>query len=195
MKRRGVFLGLGGTLVERTPEGVPPQPLTLAEGADRALADLAAAGYGLAVVSRQPGVARGLIKEAVLEDVGEQLASLARGVGAGLLGFWYCPHLPDAQLARYRAGCTCRMPAPGLLLRAAQSGGIDLAASWLIADTLDDVEAGRRVGCHTILLDNGGETEWREGAQRHPHYVVKDIAAAARAVVARTPQPPRTAAV
>jgi len=36
--------------------------------------------------------------------------------------------------------------------------GIDLAQSWFIGDILNDVEAGCRAGCRTILIDNGNET-------------------------------------
>ncbi len=52
----------------------------------------------------------------------------------------------------------------------------------LIGDILDDVEAGRRAGCRTILLDNGNETEWRTGEARCPDYVVRDLAQAAAIV-------------
>ena len=45
----------------------------------------------------------------------------------------------------------------------------------MVGDILDDVEAGRRAGCRTILLDNGNETEWRAGEARCPDYVVRDL--------------------
>jgi histidinol phosphatase-like enzyme len=92
-------------------------------------------------------------------------------------GFYYCPHAPDA-------GCDCRKPAPGMLERAAREHGVDLRASWMIGDILDDVEAGRRAGCRTILLDNGNETEWRDGEQRCPDYVARDLAQAAAIIAA-----------
>lgn len=192
---RAVFLDLGGTLIERGALEMPGADLALVPGCEAALANLAAAGFGLAVVCHHPGPAQGWLDEDALDDVADRLRGTARAAGADLLGFWYCPHHPAATVARYRADCTCRTPAPGLLLRAAQLCGLDLRASWAVGDTLDDVEAGRRVGCHTILIDNGGETEWREGAQRNPHYVVRDIREAARAIIARTPQPPSAAVV
>ena len=34
----------------------------------------------------------------------------------------------------------------------------------MVGDILDDVEAGRRAGCRTVLLDNGNETEWGQPA-------------------------------
>jgi D-glycero-D-manno-heptose 1,7-bisphosphate phosphatase len=46
---------------------------------------------------------------------------------------------------------------PGMLLQAAAELELDLARSWFIGDILDDVEAGKRAGCHTILVDLGSE--------------------------------------
>jgi histidinol-phosphate phosphatase family protein len=91
--------------------------------------------------------------------------------------FYYCPHLPEA-------GCDCRKPAPGMLERAAREHGVELAQSWMIGDILDDVEAGRRAGCRTILVDNGNETEWRAGESRSPHYVARDLPQAAEIIAA-----------
>jgi phosphoglycolate phosphatase-like HAD superfamily hydrolase len=66
--------------------------------------------------------------------------------------------------------------------RAAGEHDIDLASSWMVGDILDDVEAGRGAGCRTVLVDSGGETEWRRGPSRTPHAVVNDLAAAARVI-------------
>jgi phosphoglycolate phosphatase-like HAD superfamily hydrolase len=52
----------------------------------------------------------------------------------------------------------------------------------MIGDILDDVEAGRRAGCRTILIDNGSETEWTRGPLRVPYRVVPDFRAAARTI-------------
>jgi histidinol phosphatase-like enzyme len=56
-----------------------------------------------------------------------------------------------------------------MLLRAAREHALDLNASWMVGDILDDVEAGRRAGCRTVLLDTGGETVWRTSPIRQPH--------------------------
>jgi D-glycero-D-manno-heptose 1,7-bisphosphate phosphatase len=80
--------------------------------------------------------------------------------------------------------CDCRKPSPGLLRQAASDGAIDLAASWMIGDILHDVEAGRRAGCRTILLNNSHETEWRLGAYRCPDYLAPDLNVAADIILA-----------
>jgi histidinol phosphatase-like enzyme len=72
-----------------------------------------------------------------------------------------------------------------LLERAARDHGIDLAGSWMIGDILDDVEAGRRAGCRTVLLDVGNETEWRVSDERSPHFIAASLGDAVRIVTAK----------
>jgi phosphoglycolate phosphatase-like HAD superfamily hydrolase len=55
--------------------------------------------------------------------------------------------------------------------------------TWMVGDILDDVEAGRRVGCRTILFDSGGETEWHASPLREPHFVVRDFARVADVIL------------
>jgi phosphoglycolate phosphatase-like HAD superfamily hydrolase len=52
----------------------------------------------------------------------------------------------------------------------------------MVGDILDDVEAGQRASCRTVLLDVGGETEWRPGPGRQPHHVAGDLWEAARLI-------------
>lgn len=42
-----------------------------------------------------------------------------------------------------------------MLLQAAQEMDLDLAGSYLVGDAASDVQAGQRVGCHTILVLTG----------------------------------------
>jgi D-glycero-D-manno-heptose 1,7-bisphosphate phosphatase len=177
---RAVFLDKDGTLVPNIPYNVDPGQIAFLPGAAPALQTLQAAGYVLIVVSNQSGVARGYFDEAALRPVRQRLEALFVEARVLLTGFYYCPHHPDGRIPRYAVACDCRKPQPGMLVRAAQEHALDLRHSWLIGDILDDVEAGRRAGCSTILLNNGGETEWRCGPQRRPERVAGDLLEAAR---------------
>ncbi|MEA2642937.1 MAG: D-glycero-D-manno-heptose 1,7-bisphosphate phosphatase [Chloroflexota bacterium] len=181
--RAAVFLDKDGTLIENVPYNVDPARIRLVPDAPRALQLLARAGYVLAVVSNQSGVARGYFEEDALTAVEVRLCALFAECGVSLAAFGYCPHHPEGTVAAYRVSCNCRKPAPGLLLTAARELGLDLAASWMIGDILDDVEAGRRAGCRTVLVDVGNETEWLPGPQRTPHLMVRSLAEAAEAIV------------
>jgi D-glycero-D-manno-heptose 1,7-bisphosphate phosphatase len=51
--------------------------------------------------------------------------------------------------------CSCRKPAPGMLLEAALTHDLDLSASFMVGDRWRDVEAGFGAGCRTVFLDRG----------------------------------------
>ncbi len=72
-------------------------------------------------------------------------------------------------------------PGHDLIVRAAIDHHVDLKRSWFIGDSLNDVEAGRRAGCRTILIGFGGP---RGNASRptSPDYMVSDLSAAARVI-------------
>ncbi|RYY31378.1 MAG: hypothetical protein EOO04_01525 [Chitinophagaceae bacterium] len=68
-------------------------------------------------------------------------------------------------------------------LTAAKEYDIDLSQCWMIGDILDDMEAGKRAGCKTILLNVGNETEWKIDQYRIPNYYADNLAAAARIIL------------
>ena len=179
---RAVFLDKDGTLVEDVPYNVDPQRVVLADGARAGAQALHGAGYKLVVVTNQSGVARGLFERGALRGVEDRLGDL---LGVPLAGFYDCPHHPDGSVAEYAVECDCRKPLPGLLTDAAADLDIDLAASWMVGDILNDVEAGHRAGCRTVLIDNGGETEWVEGPMRVPDHQCADMGEAARLILAQ----------
>ena len=183
--RAAVFLDKDGTVLADEPYNVDPERMAYAPMALAGLARLAQTDLALVVISNQSGVARGLFPADALHGVGVKLAALFQAAGAHLAGFYWCPHHPDGVVEDYAVSCACRKPQPGLLLRAAQELDLDLGASWFIGDILDDVEAGNRAGCRSILLDVGNETEWRTGSHRVPHCRAPDLAAAADIVAAQ----------
>ncbi len=179
-----VFLDKDGTVLQDVPYNVDPARMAFAPGARQGVARLASLGLPLIIITNQPGIARGMFGLEALQAVRLRLASMFEEEEAALAGFYYCPHLPQALLPADAVPCVCRKPAPGLLLAAAKEHGIDLGRSWFVGDILDDIEAGRRAGCRTVLIDNGNETEWKAGEWRVPHHRVPDLAAASRIVAA-----------
>ncbi|WP_028310346.1 D-glycero-alpha-D-manno-heptose-1,7-bisphosphate 7-phosphatase [Derxia gummosa] len=182
-----VFLDKDGTLIENLPFNVDPARVRFAPGAAEALTLFGQLGWPVVVVSNQPGVALGRFESVALEVLGRRLAAMCAARGARLAAFAWCPHAPAADGS---PACACRKPEPGLLLDAAARHGIDRAASWMVGDILDDIEAGRRAGLRTVLVDNGGETVWRDAPLRRPHHRVTDLHQAAL-VIARAVRAPR----
>ncbi|HBT32192.1 MAG TPA: HAD family hydrolase, partial [Pusillimonas sp.] len=167
-----IFLDKDGTILQDVPYNTKPEKMVFAPGAQKGIARLSRFGLPLIVVSNQPGIALGKFGFNALGRMQRRLVQMFEESGARLDGFYYCPHLPTGTRRRYATFCQCRKPAPGLLTRAAERHDIELIGSWMIGDILDDIEAGKRAGCRTILIDNGNETEWNMNEWRCPHYRV-----------------------
>jgi D,D-heptose 1,7-bisphosphate phosphatase len=181
--KKAIFIDKDGTLIPDIPYNVDPDLIVLEKCVGEGLRLLQGEGYELIIISNQSGVALGRFKESRLDAVRERIALLLRCEGIQLSGFYYCPHHPQGIIKKYAINCNCRKPGQGMLLAAAKDLGIDLAASWMIGDILNDVEAGNKAGCRTILIDNGNETEWDLGAGRRPYFVAQDIRQAANQIL------------
>lgn len=180
---KAIFLDKDGTLIRNVPYNITPALIELNEEIVETLRILQQHNYLLVVVSNQAGVAKGYFDEKALVGVNNHIAGLLAGSGVAIDAFYYCPHHPDGIIAEYAIKCDCRKPAPGMLLQAAATLEIDLAASWMIGDFLDDVEAGHRAGCKSILYDNGGEKGWlKDNKYREPDYTVTSLLQAARII-------------
>ena len=46
----------------------------------------------------------------------------------------------------------CRKPNPGLIEQAISEYSIDVSKSWMVGDSITDIQAGEKVGCKTIFL-------------------------------------------
>ncbi|MES2887190.1 MAG: HAD family hydrolase [Pseudomonadota bacterium] len=178
LRRAAVFLDKDGTLVEDVPYNVDPQLLRFTPNAVAGLQQMVQLGYVLVVVSNQSGLARGYFNRSQLGRLQRALCQKVKDeAGVELAGFYACPHLPGP---RDVPACLCRKPAAGMLKQAALALNLDLSRSWMVGDILHDVEAGRRAGCRTVLLDVGNETEWRLSPLRTPHHRCADLREAAR---------------
>lgn len=148
MASRAVFLDRDGTLALNVPYCSRAEDLEVFADAPEALALLKQDGFKLIVVTNQSGIARGYFTEAILTEIHLKMARLLAQRGAEVDGVYYCPHHPDD-------GCLCRKPGTLLLIQAASDHDIDLAGSFFVGDNAMDIEAGRAVGCRTVLVTTG----------------------------------------
>jgi D-glycero-D-manno-heptose 1,7-bisphosphate phosphatase len=166
---RGVFLDRDGVLnraIVRNGISCPPSTLEefeILSGVVDACSALKEAGYVLVVVTNQPDVARGTQRREVIEAMNAELVAELPVDDVRV-----CYHDDSDQ-------CACRKPNPGMLLDAARDWGIDLAESFMIGDRWKDIEAGKRAGCTTILLDDHDT----EKTQSRPDQTVHNLYEAA----------------
>ena len=116
-------------------------------GAKTALVLLKQAGYKIIIVTNQAGIARGLMTEANLKEIHENMRREAEEAGAGIDALYYCPH-------GWNDGCECRKPRPGMLFQAQRDFHIDLTRTYFIGDDIRDKQAGNSAGCKIILVSS-----------------------------------------
>ncbi len=134
-----MFLDRDGTLVRDTGYPHRPEDYALLAGVPGALRRLGKAGFRLAIVTNQSGIGRGLFGEADFERFQHLLLADLEAAGVAIERTYHCPHRPEA-------GCPCRKPEPGMLVRARDELGAELRASWMIGDGELDLELARRAG-------------------------------------------------
>ncbi len=151
-----VFLDRDGTLNTHKGYITKPQDLELIDGAAEAVRQINETGRLAVLATNQPVVARGDCTLRELDEIHCRMETLLGAQGAYLDGIYFCPHHPDKGFAGenpvYKTDCDCRKPKPGLLLRAAQDLNIDLSVSYMVGDTLTDVQTALAAGCRPVLL-------------------------------------------
>lgn len=122
------------------------------------LQTVSSAGFASAIISNQRCVSRGIVTAETVDGIHRNLREEAESRwGVIFLDVLYCPH-GDGE-------CTCRKPQPGMILKAAEEHDLDLSGSWMVGDQERDIEAGRRAGCRTILVN--GDEKRRTSADYH----------------------------
>lgn len=118
------------------------------------LQKLAENSYKIIIATNQSGVARGIIPIDSLNEIHQYIRDTFKQKNIPLLGIYYCPHHPDE-------GCNCRKPRSGLVETASEDFEISLSDSWLIGDSMADIEMGIVSEIPTLLVrtGNGIKTE------------------------------------
>ena len=119
-------------------------------GSLEAIAKLNKAGFKVAIATNQSGVGRGYYTLETLEKIHEKMFAQMAKVDAHIAALFYCPHKPDA-------GCDCRKPKPGLLLKIADHLKIDLKNAIMIGDTDKDSGAADAAGIGSIIVGEEGD--------------------------------------
>lgn len=187
-KRRAVFLDRDGTL--NVDVGYPRDygQVELYPGGVEAVRRINGSGLLALVVTNQSGIGRGLLTERELWEIHARMSESLRARKARVDGWYYCPHYEAAARAVFRKACNCRKPRPGMALQAARDFNLDLEASYMVGDKVEDVEFGRAFGATPVLVRTGyGERSLRafESRPDRPAFVAADVLDAVRWILAR----------
>jgi D-glycero-D-manno-heptose 1,7-bisphosphate phosphatase len=145
---KAAFLDRDGVINKKAPDDgyiTRWEDFEFLTGVADAIALLNRSGFLVIVITNQRGIAKGLFSVADLTRIHINMSEELASTGAHLDAIYFCPH-------DYDPPCSCRKPAPGMLLTAAAEHQIDLKNSWMIGDSDSDREAGTRAGCRTMTV-------------------------------------------
>jgi len=167
--RPAVFLDRDGTLIEERGYLDRLDLLTIFPWTADALRVLKRAGFATVVITNQSAVARGIVDEEFLASVHREMDARLTPGGGVIDAYYYCPHLADAPVARYREACRCRKPGPGLIEQACRDMNLDPARSVMVGDRWLDVACGRAAGTQTVLVRTGHGAHEADAPPRGAH--------------------------
>lgn len=148
MANKAVFLDRDGTICRDVHYCSRVEDFELLPGVPEAVKRLNENGFKVIVITNQSGIARKLFTLRTLIDIHAKMEKDIGRYGATIDGIYFCPHHPDEN-------CRCRKPKTGLLEQAVKDHDIDIAGSFMVGDHQKDIDAGKALGCRTVLVLTG----------------------------------------
>jgi D-glycero-D-manno-heptose 1,7-bisphosphate phosphatase len=145
-------------------------------------------GLKVAIVSNQPGIAKGHMKLEMLKSFERIMLTTIRTAGGCIDRVYYCLHHPEATVTKLRRRCRCRKPETGLLEQAAADLQVSLDECYMIGDGIPDLLAGSHAGCRTIFIGRWKceICQFTEAPSVRPAFVAKDLWEAANFIRTET---------
>lgn len=149
-------------------------------GSAEAIALLCQNGFEVIIITNQSMISRKISTIENLEAIFEKMAFGVQAKGGVIKDILYCPHGPHEN-------CLCRKPKPGLLLAALQRYNIDPLASYMVGDSVKDMECARNafIGKALLVLTGNGEKALKTLSEKRekPDFTARDLMAAAQWII------------
>jgi D-glycero-D-manno-heptose 1,7-bisphosphate phosphatase len=149
--KRLALIDRDGTIIVDKVYLRDPDKIEFAPSAIEGLRLLRDAGFVLALITNQSGIARGFFDAATLGRIHDRLQSMLAAKSIRLEAIYFCPHGPDD-------GCDCRKPAPGMVTKAMRDLGFRPDEVVLIGDSDADMGAAEAAGVQGVRVATGGSS-------------------------------------
>ena len=126
-----------------------------------AMRQLAKKGFRFLVLSNQAGIARGMLKAKMVDEINTRMVSGLRKQGVDVIDVYVCPHHWDE-------GCSCRKPNPGMFFKASRSHLLRMDRTVYVGDDPRDSRAAFNAECLSVLI--GPERERDPGGGAKPSF-------------------------
>ena len=173
---RAVFLDRDGTIAKDVHYCRRPEDFEILPAVPEAIKLLNDHSFKVIVITNQSGIARGYFTEQTLAQIHDKMKRELVQYGARVDAIYHCPHHPDE-------GCECRKPGVALFHKAAKEHDADLQSSYVVGDMQMDIDAGRALGCKTILVTTG--PKGGDDIVAPPDYIANDLLEAAQWIMSQ----------
>ena len=184
--KMAIFLDRDGTINQEVNHLSNQEQFELIDGVGEAICQINIAGILAVVVTNQPVIARGELKESELKVIHNKMDTLLGRQGAYLDRLYYCPHHTDSgfegEIEALKFDCDCRKPKISLFIQAKKDLNIVLENSWMIGDSVRDVVAAKNAGMKSILVQTGYAGK-DSSYKATPDFVAKDLSEAVKWVL------------
>ncbi|MEX1997163.1 MAG: HAD family hydrolase [Candidatus Andersenbacteria bacterium] len=175
MPRNVIFLDRDGTINVDHGYVFKKEDWELIPKVPEALKLFQQAGYALAIITNQSGIAYHYYTTHDMRRLHDFMVEQLRQQGITTPAIAFCPHDRDST-------CDCRKPRAGMARHIEeQIGAINYPASWTIGDKVADLGFGQALGTHTALIRS---SYWQEERLTSaPELVVDSLYEAAHNIV------------
>ena len=153
---KAIFLDRDGTINVEKNYLYKIEDFEFLLGVIDSLKQLQKAGYLLIIITNQSGIGRGFYSEVDFQKLNSWMIDTLKKQGVFMTDVYFCPHLPDAPIDKYRKDCNCRKPKLGMYEQAVIDHNITLSESYAIGDKIRDCAICNQTACRGFLV---GENE------------------------------------
>ena len=173
-----IFLDRDGVIIENRSNYVRDwADVSFLPGAMEALRRISSSRYRIVIITNQSAIGRGILASSTAEAINARIVEKINMDGGRIDSLQMCPHAPQDN-------CKCRKPLPGMILRARDELDLNLSLSFLIGDSITDLQAGEAAGIPNLSLVRTGlgasHEEIAAKSIRSPYLVFDDIMQAIR---------------
>jgi D,D-heptose 1,7-bisphosphate phosphatase len=184
--KMAIFLDRDGTINQEVNHLSSQEQFELIDGVGEAICQINAAGILAVVVTNQPVIARGELKESELKVIHNKMDTLLGRHGAYLDRLYYCPHHTDSgfegEIEALKFDCDCRKPKIGMFIQAEKDLNIVLEKSWVIGDSTRDILAAKNAGMKSVLVQTGHAGK-DDSYEVSPDFVAEDLSEAIKLIL------------
>ena len=164
---KAIFLDRDGTINVEKHYLHKIEDFEFLPGVIEALKLLQFAGYILIIVTNQSGIGRGYYTEEDFNVLNDWMLNTLKQKQINVSKVYFCPHLPNAKIERYRVNCTCRKPFLGMYDQAIEDFNIDVSKSWAVGDKIRDCAICEKYGCRGYLIADNEKADVINKVKNH----------------------------